>query len=31
MGGATSIDSTIGSGTVVTVTSPPEPDTPAEG
>jgi two-component system, NarL family, sensor kinase len=31
MGGAMSIDSTIGSGTVVTVTSPPEPDTPAEG
>jgi two-component system NarL family sensor kinase len=31
MGGAMSIDSTIGSGTVVTVISPPEPDTPAEG
>jgi two-component system NarL family sensor kinase len=31
MGGAMSIDSTIGSGTVVTVTSAPEPDTPAEG
>jgi two-component system NarL family sensor kinase len=30
MGGAMSIDSTTGSGTVVTVTSPPEPDTPAE-